>query len=96
MIELHRRMNGTVEAMAGALLTSWFVAFDPFRAVAEGLDPGLLVGIADLFPVRLVDSDLGEIREGSTWVASPMWWGSFVGVHLAPPFPRCATLCGPR
>ena len=63
-IELNRRMNETLEAMARALFKSWFVAFDPVRAKAEGRDPGLPKPIADLFPDRLVDSELGEIPEG--------------------------------
>ena len=63
-IELNRRMNDTLEAMARALFKSWFVDFDPVRAKAEGRDPGLPKPLADLFPARLVDSELGEIPEG--------------------------------
>ena len=63
-IELNRRMNGTLEAMARALFKSWFVDFAPVRAKAEGRDTGLPDHIADLFPDRLVDSDIGEIPEG--------------------------------
>ena len=63
-IELNRRMNETLEAMARALFKSWFVDFDPVRAKAEGLDPGLPPHIADLFPDRFQDSELGEIPEG--------------------------------
>jgi type I restriction enzyme, S subunit len=63
-IELHRRMNETLEAMARALFKSWFVHFDPVRAKAEGREPGLPKPVADLFPARLVDSELGEIPEG--------------------------------
>jgi type I restriction enzyme S subunit len=63
-IELNRRMSETLEAMARALFKSWFVDFDPVRAKAEGRDPGLPKPLADLFPDRLVDSDLGEIPEG--------------------------------
>ena len=40
-IELNRRMNETLEAMARALFKSWFVDFDPVRAKAAGRDPGL-------------------------------------------------------
>lgn len=36
-IELNRRMNATLEAMARALFQSWFVDFDPVRAGAEQL-----------------------------------------------------------
>ena len=63
-IELNRRVNGTLEAMARLLFKSWFVDFDPVRAKAEGRDPGLPGPLADLFPARLVDSELGEIPEG--------------------------------
>ena len=63
-IELNRRMNETLEAMARALFKSWFVDFDPVRAKAEGRDPGLPKPLADLFPDRFVDSELGEIPEG--------------------------------
>jgi len=63
-IELNRRMSETLEAMARALFKSWFVDFDPVRAKAEGRDPGLPQPLADLFPARLVDSELGEIPEG--------------------------------
>jgi len=62
-IELNRRMNETLEAMARALFKSWFVDFDPVRAKAEGRDPGLPRNLAVLFPDRLVDSELGEIPE---------------------------------
>jgi type I restriction enzyme S subunit len=62
-IELNQRMNETLEAMARALFKSWFVDFDPVRAKAEGRDPGLPKPLADLFPARLVDSELGGIPE---------------------------------
>jgi len=63
-IELNRRMNETLEAMARALFKSWFVDFDPVRAKAEGRDLGLPKPLADLFPSHLIDSDLGAIPEG--------------------------------
>ena len=65
-IELNRRMNQTLEAMARALFRSWFVDFDPVRAKMEGRDTGLPKEIADLFPDRLVDSEWGPIPEGWT------------------------------
>ena len=70
-IELNRRMNETLEAMARALFKSWFVDFDPVRAKAEGRDPGLPKPLADVFPARLVDSELGEIPEG--WEVSSIY-----------------------
>jgi len=63
-IELNRRMNETLEAIARALFKSWFVDFDPVRAKAEGRDPGLPKPIADLFPDRFENSDLGRIPKG--------------------------------
>ena len=63
-IELNRRMNETLEAMARALFKSWFVDFDPVRAKAEGRDPGLAKPFADLFPDSFEDSELGEIPKG--------------------------------
>ena len=63
-IELNRRMNETLEAMARALFKSWFVDFDPVRAKMAGRDTGLPKHLADLFPDRLVESELGEIPEG--------------------------------
>jgi type I restriction enzyme S subunit len=69
-IDLNRRMCHTLEEMARALFKSWFVDFDPVRAKMEGRDPGLPKEIADLFPSRLVDSELGPIPEG--WSAKPL------------------------
>ncbi len=63
-IELNRRMNETLEAMARALFKSWFVDFEPVRAKTEGRNPGLPAHLADLFPDALVESELGEIPEG--------------------------------
>ena len=69
-IDLNRRMNETLEAMARALFKSWFVDFDPVRAKMDGRWrrgeslPGLPADLYDLFPDRLVDSELGEIPEG--------------------------------
>jgi type I restriction enzyme S subunit len=69
-IELNRRMNETLEEMARAIFKSWFVNFDPVRAKAEGRDPGLPEHIADLFPDRFEDSELGEIPAG--WTIEPL------------------------
>ena len=65
-IELNRRMNETLEAIARALFKSWFVDFDPVRAKSEGRDPGLPPHLADLFPDSFEDSELGEIPTGWT------------------------------
>ncbi|MBS0182761.1 MAG: restriction endonuclease subunit S [Nitrospira sp.] len=63
-IELNRRMNETLEAMARALFKSWFVDFDPVRAKAKGHDLGLPKSLADLFPDSFEDSELGEVPTG--------------------------------
>ena len=63
-IELNRRMNETLEAMARAIFKSWFVDFDPVRAKAEGRDPGLPKPLADLFPDSFENSELGELPKG--------------------------------
>ena len=62
-IELNRRMNETLEEMARALFQDWFVDFGPVRAKLEGREPYLPPELWDLFPDRLVDSELGEIPE---------------------------------
>ena len=69
-IELNRRMNETLEAIARALFKSWFVDFDPVRAKAEDRDPGLPKPLADLFPDSFDDSELGEIPKG--WRLAPL------------------------
>ena len=74
-IELNRRMNETLEAMARTLFKSWFVDFGPVHAKAEGRDPGLPKPVADLFPDSFEDSELGEIPEG--------WEIGAVGDHMA-------------
>ena len=89
-IELNRKQNETLEAMARALFKAWFVDFEPVRAVGaqfiapdiapDSMDtrnPGAInrapthwpPHILDLFPDRLVDSELGEIPEGWEVVA---------------------------
>ncbi|MFC1783588.1 restriction endonuclease subunit S [Planctomycetota bacterium] len=64
-IELNRRMNETLEAMARAIFKSWFVDFDPTRAKAAGKKPqGMNPETAQLFPNRFQDSPLGKIPKG--------------------------------
>jgi type I restriction enzyme S subunit len=63
-IELNQKMNQTLEEIARAIFRSWFVDFDPVRAKAEGRPTGLPPEISDLFPDKLVDSEIGEIPMG--------------------------------
>ncbi len=70
-IELNRRMNATLEAMARALFQSWFVDFDPVRAKLDGRPPaGLDEATAAHFPAHFQDSPLGPIPQG--WEVKPM------------------------
>jgi len=70
-IELNRRMNATLEAMARALFQSWFVDFDPVRAKLDGRPPAALdPATAALFPEHLEDSPLGHIPKG--WEVKPL------------------------
>lgn len=71
-IELNRRMNETLEAMAQAIFRDWFVDFGPTRRKLEGAsDPVVIMGglvqdadraraLADLFPAALGDNGLPE------------------------------------
>jgi type I restriction enzyme S subunit len=64
-IELNRRMNATLEAMARALFQSWFVDFDPVRAKLDGRKPaGLDAATAALFPGAFQESPIGPVPKG--------------------------------
>lgn len=65
-IDLNRRTNETLEAMARALFQSWFVDFDPVRAKAEGRAPvGMDEETAGLFPEGF--SGPGEQAVPTNW-----------------------------
>ena len=70
-IELNRRMNDTLEAMARAIFQSWFVNFDPVRAKASGEDHesicqrlGLTPELLALFPDCFEATAEGAIPAG--------------------------------
>ncbi|MDD5030193.1 MAG: restriction endonuclease subunit S [Rhodoferax sp.] len=64
-IELNRRMNATLEAMARALFQSWFVDFDPVRVKLDGRPPAALdPATSALFPAHFQESPLGHIPQG--------------------------------
>ena len=69
-IQVNRQMNKTLDAMSRTLFKSWFIDFEPVRAKMEGRNTSLPEHIEDLFPDRLVDSELGEIPEG--WKVKPL------------------------
>lgn len=70
LISNNRRVNQALEAMARTLFKAWFVDFEPVRAKMEGRWqrgqslPGLPAHLYDIFPDRLIESELGEIPEG--------------------------------
>src|SRR5438445_320309 len=76
-IELNRRMNETLEAIAQVIFKSWFMDFDPMRAkAARGPSVGLDAESMQLFTDQLVESELGAIpadwRMGSILEASTL------------------------
>ncbi len=78
-IELNRRMNETLEALARAIFTSWFGNFDPVHARAEGRQPiGMNAETAALFPDSFEDSPLGPIPSG--WHAGEL--GDVVSMNI--------------
>jgi type I restriction enzyme S subunit len=70
-IDLNRRMNETLEAIARALFKSWFVDFDIVRAKAEGRQPaGMDTETAALFSVQFQDTRIGQLPHG--WSLVPL------------------------
>ena len=70
-IELNRRMNATLEAMARALFQSWFVDFDPVRAKLDGRPPAALdSATATFFPASFQYSEASHIPKG--WTIQPV------------------------
>lgn len=66
-IDLNRRMNETLEAMARAIFKDWFVDFGPTRAKREGRPPYLAPDLWALFPDRLDEEGKPE-----GWEARPL------------------------
>lgn len=94
-IELNRRTNETLEAIARAIFQSWFVDFDPVRAKASG-EPtdsicrrlGLTPDLLALFPDSFQESELGEIPKG--WEVSCL--GDFAKINYGANLPAHAML----
>ena len=63
-IELNRRMNETLEAMARALFKSWFVDFDPVRAKMADRDTGCPNTSPTCFPIGWWSPSWGRFRKG--------------------------------
>ena len=79
-IELNRKMNQTLEAMAQALFKSWFVDFDPVYAKvgfesdeeleAAAKELGISKEVLELFPREFMESEMGMIPLG--WEAQSL------------------------
>jgi len=83
-IELNRRMNETLEAIAQAIFKSWFVDFDPMRAKAEGRQPeGMDAETAALFPDEFEVVDGREVPKG--WKSGKLGEGFHITMGQSPP-----------
>jgi len=87
-IELNRRSNATLEAMARALFKDWFVDFGPVRAKLDVREPYLAAELWSLFPDEMGVDELpvGWSREplssfieliggGTPKTSEPSYWG---------------------
>ncbi len=86
-IELNRRMNETLEAMARAIFKDWFVQFGPTRAKAAGRTPYLAPELWDLFPDALdnegkpvcwtyseIGKEIEAVGGGTPSTKEPSYW----------------------
>jgi type I restriction enzyme S subunit len=71
-IELNRRMNETLEAMACALFKDWFIDFGPTRVKMAGGAPYLSEDVWSLFP-----SEIDDEGKPAGWNLDPL------GAHLS-------------
>lgn len=90
-IDLNRRTNETLEAMARALFRDWFVDFGPTRAKMAGEAPYLAPELWELFPDRLDDEgkpegwldgtleDIANLQNGYAFKSSD-WLGDGIPV----------------
>ncbi len=98
-IELNRRTNETLEALAQAIFKDWFVDFGPVRRKQEGAtDPVTLLGglitdparaaeVAALFPGSFGDDGLPEGWEGISLLELADWvnGAAYKNMHFVPP-----------
>jgi type I restriction enzyme S subunit len=63
-IELNRRMNETLEAMAREIFRSWFVDFEPVRAKSDGPSAGGDHATSTLLPEHLHVTPPGRVPDG--------------------------------
>ncbi|CAK03043.1 MULTISPECIES: restriction endonuclease subunit S [Rhizobium] len=96
-IELNRKMNETLEAIAQAIFRDWFVEFGPTRRKQDGAtDPITIMGglvqdteraqaLADLFPATLGDDSLPEGWESKSLLEQANWinGAAFKNMHFS-------------
>jgi len=65
-IEQNRSTARVLERLARATFRAWFVDFEPVKAKAEGATsfPSVPQEVFDALPMRLVDSEIGQVPEG--------------------------------
>jgi len=65
-IELNRRMNRALEAMARAIFKAWFIDFEPVKAKTAGATSfrGMPQDVFDQLPDRLAETELGLVPAG--------------------------------
>lgn len=86
-IDLLRQTNATLESIAQALFKSWFIDFDPVRALGQGREPeGMDAATAALFPAEFDESALGWLPRGWQVAAiRDVVENVYDGPHATPP-----------
>jgi type I restriction enzyme, S subunit len=102
-IELNRRMNETLEAMARAIFKDWFVDFGPTVSKMEGRVPYLASEIWAMFPSRLAGDGKPEgwrtellidhariVSGGTPKTEEPAYWGGEIAWASAKDVSQCS------
>ena len=78
-IELNRRMNRALEAVARAIFKAWFIDFEPVKAKAAGATsfPGMPQPVFDELSDQFIETELGPIPKG--WDVGAL--GDVVEIH---------------
>jgi type I restriction enzyme S subunit len=104
-IDLNRRTNETLEAMARAIFKDWFVDFGPTRAKMHGTAPYLAPEIWSVFPDQLDGEGKPEgwakeqllkhahlLSGGTPKTAEPAYWGGPIQWASAKDVSQCGEL----
>jgi type I restriction enzyme S subunit len=86
-IDLNRRTNETLEAMARTVFKDWFIDFGPTRAKMEGRAPYLAPDTWALFPDRLGDEGTPENWKSETVLVQANWinGAAYKNMHFVEP-----------